>query len=126
MKEAIFTHQAPKPVGPYSQAVRIGPFVFVSGQIPIDPASGEMVGPDIIHQTHQVLRNIKNILEQAGYSMNEIVKTTVYLADMNDFTQVNEVYSSYFSEPFPARAAFQVGKLPLGARIEIECIAYKE
>jgi len=125
-KLPIYTEQAPKPVGPYSQAVEVGSFVFVSGQIPIDPTTSQMVGDDIESQTHQVLKNIKNILEKAGLSLHNVVKTTVLLADMNDFQKMNEIYATYFEEPFPARAAYQVAKLPLGAKIEIECIAYKE
>jgi 2-iminobutanoate/2-iminopropanoate deaminase len=125
-KLPIYTEQAPKPVGPYSQAVEVGSFVFVSGQIPIDPTTGQMAGDDIESQTHQVLKNIKNILEKAGLSLHNVVKTTVLLADMNDFQKMNEIYATYFEEPFPARAAYQVAKLPLGAKIEIECIAYKE
>jgi 2-iminobutanoate/2-iminopropanoate deaminase len=125
-KLPIYTEQAPKPVGPYSQAVEVGSFVFVSGQIPIDPTTGQMAGDDIENQTHQVLKNIKNILEKAGLSLHNVVKTTVLLADMNDFQKMNEIYATYFEEPFPARAAYQVAKLPLGAKIEIECIAYKE
>jgi len=125
-KLPIYTEQAPKPVGPYSQAVEVGSFVFVSGQIPIDPTTGQMAGDDIESQTHQVLKNIKNILEKAGLSLHNVVKTTVLLANMNDFQKMNEIYATYFEEPFPARAAYQVAKLPLGAKIEIECIAYKE
>jgi len=125
-KLPIYTEQAPKPVGPYSQAVEVGSFVFVSGQIPIDPTTGQMAGDDIESQTHQVLKNIKNILEKAGLSLHNVVKTSVLLADMNDFQKMNEIYATYFEEPFPARAAYQVAKLPLGAKIEIECIAYKE
>ncbi len=123
MKKAINTEKAPKAIGPYSQAVKAGGFIFVSGQLPINPATGEFAGQTIEEQTHQVLKNIQAILEAAGSSMAAVVKATVYLADMNDFARMNAVYSQYFPEPFPARAAFQVARLPKDARIEIEVIA---
>lgn len=123
MKKAINTGKAPKAIGPYSQAIMANGFIFVSGQIPIDPEKGEIVGKDIEEQAHQVLKNIKAILEEAGSSMAEVVKATVYLADMNDFARMNSVYAQYFPEPYPARAAFQVARLPRDVKIEIEVIA---
>ncbi|MGQ9801567.1 MAG: RidA family protein [Candidatus Saccharicenans sp.] len=123
MKKAIQTDRAPKAIGPYSQAIRANGFIFVSGQIPLDPASGEIAGVTIEEQTHRVLKNIQAILEAAGSSMAEVVKATVYLADMNDFAKMNAIYAQYFPEPFPARAAFQVARLPRDVRIEIEVIA---
>lgn len=123
MKKAIQTANAPKAIGPYSQAIRANGFIFVSGQIPLDPVKGEIVGTTIKEQAHQVLKNIQAILEAAGSSMAEVVKATVYLADMNDFAEMNAVYAQYFPEPFPARAAFQVARLPREVKVEIEVIA---
>ncbi|MBC7349513.1 MAG: RidA family protein [Candidatus Aminicenantes bacterium] len=123
MKKAIQTDRAPKAIGPYSQAIRANGFIFVSGQIPLDPASGEIAGATIEEQTHRVLKNIQAILEAAGSSMAEVVKATVYLADMNDFAKMNAIYAQYFPEPFPARAAFQVARLPRDVKIEIEVMA---
>ena len=123
MKSPIHTQQAPAAIGPYSQAVKVGSLVFVSGQIPVDPATGEFAGPDIETQTHQSLKNLKAILEEAGSGLDKVVKTTVFLQDMNDFAPMNEVYAQYFKEPFPARAAVQVGRLPKDALVEIECVA---
>ena len=123
MNKAIHTDKAPAAIGPYSQAVQAGNTIYVSGQIPIDPATGEMAGPDIAAQTIQSLTNIKNILEAAGTDMNHVVKTTVLLADIGDFSAMNEVYAQFFTEPYPARAAFQVAALPKGAGVEIEAVA---
>ncbi|MBC7363914.1 MAG: RidA family protein [Candidatus Aminicenantes bacterium] len=123
MKKAINTDKAPKAIGPYSQAIMANGFIFVSGQIPIDPEKGEIVGSTVEEQAHQVLKNIKAILEEAGSSLAEVVKATVYLADMNDFARMNAVYAQYFPEPYPARAAFQVARLPRDVKIEIEVIA---
>ncbi|MDI6698129.1 MAG: RidA family protein [Candidatus Saccharicenans sp.] len=123
MKKAIQTDRAPKAIGPYSQAIKANGFIFVSGQIPLDPVKGEIVGTTIEEQAHQVLKNIQAILEAAGSSMSEVVKTTVYLADLNDFSRMNAVYAQYFPEPYPARAAFQVVRLPRDVKIEIEAIA---
>ncbi|MBQ7145678.1 MAG: RidA family protein [Lachnospiraceae bacterium] len=123
MKSPIHTNQAPAAIGPYSQAVKVGTLVFVSGQIPVDPATGEFAGPDIETQTHQSLKNLKAILEEAGSGLEKVVKTTVFLQDMNDFAAMNGVYAQYFKEPFPARAAVQVGRLPKDALVEIECVA---
>lgn len=125
-KEIIYTNKAPKPIGPYSQAVKVGPWLFISGQIPIDPATGYVVEGDIEVQTQRVLENIRAILEAANYTLKDVVKVTVYLTDLNDFQGFNKVYSSYFSESPPARTTVQVSALPRGVRIEIEAIAYKE
>ncbi|MCX8160437.1 MAG: RidA family protein [Candidatus Saccharicenans sp.] len=123
MKKAINTDRAPRAIGPYSQAIKSNGFIFVSGQIPLDPVRGEIAGASIEEQTHQVLKNIQAILEAAGSSMSEVVKATVYLADLNDFSRMNAVYAQYFPEPFPARAAFQVARLPRDVKIEIEVVA---
>ncbi|HEX8368525.1 MAG TPA: RidA family protein [Pyrinomonadaceae bacterium] len=123
MKEIISTENAPGAIGPYSQAVKTGNMVFLSGQIPIDPQTGEFVSGGVAEQTEQVLKNLSAVLEAAGTSLNNVVKTTVFLADMNDFTAMNEVYARYFSENKPARATVQAARLPRDARVEIECIA---
>ncbi len=123
MKEIIATDKAPGAIGPYSQAVKAGEMVFCSGQIPIDPVTGEFVSDDVAEQTQQVLKNLSAVLEAAGTSLNNVVKTTVFLADMNDFTAMNEVYAGFFSENKPARATVQAARLPKDARVEIECIA---
>lgn len=123
MKEIIATENAPGAIGPYSQAVKTNNMVFCSGQIPIDPATGEFVSDDVAEQTEQVLNNLKAVLEAAGTNLNNVVKTTVFLADMNDFTRMNDVYSKFFSENKPARATVQAARLPKDARVEIECIA---
>ena len=123
MNKSIHTKKAPAAIGPYSQAIRTEKTVYVSGQIPVDPASGEMAGPDIAAQTRQSLTNIKNILEEAGTDMSHVVKTTVLLADIGDFAAMNEVYAQFFTEPYPARAAFQAAALPKGAGVEIEAVA---
>lgn len=125
MNNPIYTPNAPAAIGPYSQAVQAGNMLFVSGQIPIDPATGEFAGSDIATQTNQSLTNIKNILAAAGYSLNDVVKTTVLLADIADFAAMNAVYAEYFTENKPARAAFAVKDLPRGALVEIEAIAAK-
>ena len=123
MKEIIATENAPGAIGPYSQAVKAGNMVFCSGQIPIDVATGEFVSDDVADQTRQVLTNLSAVLEAAGTSLNNVVKTTVFLADMNDFAIVNEVYAEFFSENKPARATVQAARLPKDARVEIDCIA---
>ena len=125
MNQPIHTPNAPAAIGPYSQAVQAGNMLFVSGQIPIDPATGEFAGADIATQTNQSLTNIKNILAAAGYTLNDVVKTTVLLADIADFAAMNAVYAEYFVENKPARAAFAVKDLPRGALVEIEAIAAK-
>ena len=123
MRDAVATDQAPKAIGPYSQAVKTGTLVFVSGQIPLDPATGALIEGDIAAQTHRVMRNLAAILDAAGTSMDAVVRCTVYLADMNDFAAMNEVYGSYFSQPAPARATIQAVRLPKDARVEIDVIA---
>ena len=125
MNTPIHTNNAPAAIGPYSQAVQTGNMLFVSGQIPIDPATGEFAGNDITTQTNQSQTNIKNILAAAGYTLNEVVKTTVLLADIADFAAMNAVYAEYFCENKPARAAFAGKDLPRGALVEIEAIAAK-
>ena len=125
MNTPIPTPTAPAAIGPYSQAVQAGNMLFVSGQIPIDPATGAFAGDDIVTQTRQSLTNVKNILEAAGYTLNDVVKTTVLLADIADFGAMNEVYATFFNENRPARAAFAVKDLPRGALVEIEAIANK-
>ena len=123
MKEAIHTDRAPAAIGPYSQAIDCGSFLVTSGQVPFDPATGEFVPGGITEQTRQVLTNIKAILEAAGLTMDNVVKTTVFITDMNDFPKVNEVYKKYFREPFPARSCVAIKSLPLGAQVEVEAIA---
>lgn len=123
MRQAVSTPSAPAAIGPYSQAIRAGSLVFVSGQIPIDPSTGNLVGGDIAAQTHRVFQNIGEILKAAGASFDAVVRTTVYLADMNDFAAMNEVYATYFSSPAPARATVQAARLPKDARVEIDVIA---
>lgn len=123
VREAVSTPSAPAAIGPYSQAISAGGFLFVSGQIPLDPATGNMVDGDIAAQTHRVFKNLEAVLEAGGASLGAVVRTTVYLADMNDFPAVNEVYATYFSPPEPARATVQAARLPRDARVEIDCIA---
>ena len=123
MKQVIHTDSAPAAIGPYSQAIQIGDFLFVSGQVPIDPSTGAIVEGDIKVQAQQSLNNLKAILNAAGTNMGAVVKTTVFLADMNDFAAMNEVYAQFFQEPFPARSAVQVARLPKDAKVEIEAIA---
>jgi 2-iminobutanoate/2-iminopropanoate deaminase len=122
-KEIVATENAPGAIGPYSQAVKAGDFVFVSGQIPIDPKTGNFVSEDVAEQTEQVFKNLSAVLEAAGSSLKNVVKTTVFLADMNDFAKMNEVYARYFTENYPARATVQAARLPKDARVEIEAIA---
>jgi len=123
VKETISTENAPGAIGPYSQAVKAGNMVYCSGQIPIDPATGEFVSNNVAEQTRQVLVNLSAVLDAAGTDLNNVVKTTVFLADMNDFTAMNEIYAEFFSENKPARATVQAARLPRDARVEIECIA---
>ncbi len=122
-RQAVATDNAPKAIGPYSQAVRAGNLLFVSGQVPIDPATGALIEGDIAAQTDRVMRNLTAILEAAGATMDHVVRCTVYLADMNDFAAMNEVYGSYFAQPAPARATIQAVRLPKDARVEIDVIA---
>jgi len=123
MKEVISTAKAPKAIGPYSQAIRANGFVFVSGQIPFDPATGELVAGDVAQQTTRVLENLKAILEAAGSSLDHVVKTGVFLKDMNDFAAMNEVYARYFPKNPPARATVEVARLPRDVRVEIDLVA---
>ena len=123
MKEIIQTEQAPKAIGPYSQAIRSNGLVFASGQIPIDPATGQFVSGGIAEQTEQVIKNLSRVLEAAGSGLNRVVKTTVFLADMEEFTAMNEVYGRFFSQEPPARATVEAARLPRDARVEIEAIA---
>lgn len=121
----ISTDKSPAAIGPYSQALVSGNLVFVSGQIPINPKTGEMADT-IEEQARQSLTNVKNILTEAGLTMANVIKTSVFLSDLNDFAKVNEVYATFFSEPYPARSCVQVAAIPKGAKVEIECIAVKE
>ena len=123
MKQVISTNQAPAAIGPYSQAIRVGNLLYTSGQIPINPATGSFVEGGIKEQTRQSLTNIKAILEEAGLTMAHVVKTTVFMADMNDFADMNTVYAEFFAEPYPARSAVAVKTLPKGALVEIEVVA---
>jgi 2-iminobutanoate/2-iminopropanoate deaminase len=126
MKQAVSSPDAPKAIGPYSQAVRAGQLLFVSGQVPLDPATGQIVAGDIETQTRRVFDNLAAVLKAGGRSFADVVRTTVFLADMNDFTAVNDVYGTYFSAPYPARATVQVARLPKDARVEIDVIASYE
>jgi len=125
MKKVISTDQAPKAIGPYSQAIECNGLLFVSGQIPIDPSTGAIVDGDIKIQTRRVLQNITAILEAAGYQLDDVIKCTVLMADMNDFAAMNEIYGEFFTNNKPARAAFGVVQLPMKSKVEIECIASK-
>jgi 2-iminobutanoate/2-iminopropanoate deaminase len=124
MIRPVSTPSAPKALGPYSQAICAGPFVFVSGQVPIDPATGELVSGPIADQTRRALQNIGEILEAAGASFRHVVKTTVYLADLADFPAMNDTYATFFAAPQPARSTIQAAKLPRDARVEIDVVAY--
>ena len=124
MKKVLATNNAPAAIGPYSQAIHADKFVFVSGQLPIDPATGELAEACIKCQTKQSLKNIQAILESEGLSMKNVVKTTVLMQNIGDFAAMNEVYAEFFTEECPARAAYEVAKLPKGALVEIEAIAY--
>ena len=121
--KVISTKKAPAAIGPYSQAIRVGNLVYTSGQIPIDPATGAFVEGGIKEQTRQSLTNVKAVLEEAGLGMSNVVKTTVFMADMQDFADMNAVYAEFFSEPYPARSAVAVKTLPKGALVEIEVVA---
>lgn len=123
VKQIVQTQGAPQAIGPYSQAVVVGDFVFTSGQIPLDPRTGEFVEGNIAEQTEQVLRNLSAVLEAAGSDLGRAVKTTVFLADMSDFAQMNEVYGKFFGENAPARSTIEAARLPRDARIEIEVVA---
>ena len=122
MKKAFVTSHAPKPIGPYSQVVQAGQFLFLAGQIPLTP-DGKMNEGDVVEQTRQVLNNLKAVLAEAGATMDNVVKTTIFLKDLGDFETVNRVYAEYFSEPYPARSTVEAARLPKGARLEIDFIA---
>ncbi|MDR3235479.1 MAG: RidA family protein [Prevotellaceae bacterium] len=125
MKQIISTQNAPKAVGPYSQAVESNGVLYISGQLPIVPEIGKFPEGGVKEQTRQCLENVRAILAEANYAVSDVVKSTVLLADMNDFADMNEVYASFYAAPYPARIAFQVGKLPMGALVEIDTIAVK-
>lgn len=125
IKKAISIQNAPSPVGPYSQAILVDNTLYVSGQIPMNPETGKLVSNDISLSTHQVMKNIISLLESAGMTINNIVKCSIFLKDMDDFVKVNEVYATFFNEVPPARETVQVSKLPLDVEIEISCIAVK-
>ncbi len=123
MKEAVSSPDAPKAIGPYSQAIRAGQLLFLSGQIALDPTTGQIVDGDVAAQTRRVMENLGGVLSAAGLSFADVVRTTIYLADMNDFAAVNEAYGGYFTAPAPARATVQVARLPRDARVEIDAVA---
>jgi 2-iminobutanoate/2-iminopropanoate deaminase len=122
-RESIRTGGAPQAIGPYSQALRAGPFVFLSGQIGLDPAGGTLVAGGTAAETEQVMRNLQAVLQAAGLEFNEVVRTTIYLVDLSDFATVNDIYGRFFQDPFPARATIGVTALPRGARVEIDAVA---
>ena len=124
MPQAVSTKAAPAAIGPYSQAIRAGEFLFVSGQIPLDPSTGRLVEGDVRAQARRVLENLAAIVAEAGVSFDRVVKTTVYLLDMNDFPALNEEYAKFFGTPAPARATVQVGRLPKDVRVEIDAIVF--
>lgn len=126
MKTVVASNNAPAAIGPYSQAIKAGNFLFISGQLPIDPSNGQFAGSDIKAQTTQSLKNVVAITESAGMQVEDIIKVTVYLADMNDFAAMNEIYATVFTSAYPARAAVEVARLPKDALVEIEAVAYKE
>jgi len=126
MKKIISSQKAPAAIGPYSQAVKAGNLVYTSGMLPIDPSSGQIVEGDIKAQTEQVLKNLLEVFKASGACANDVIKTTVYLKDMNDFAQMNEVYKKYFTENFPARTCVEVARLPKDALVEIECMLFVE
>jgi 2-iminobutanoate/2-iminopropanoate deaminase len=123
MNQCISTADAPKAIGPYSQAIRVGDLLLISGQIPLDPASGQMVEGDVTVQTRRVMENLGAILKAAGLTFSSVARTGIFLVDMNDFARVNEVYGSFFTEPYPARATVQVARLPKDSRVEIDAVA---
>ena len=124
-KKIINTEEAPAPIGPYNQAIRAGNTLYISGQIPLDAKTGQMKNKDIQEETHQVMQNLKSILQAAGMSFSDIVKTTIFITDMNRFAEINEIYGKYFEGTFPARETVQVSALPKGANVEISMIAAK-
>ncbi|MFA5713059.1 MAG: RidA family protein [Bacteroidales bacterium] len=125
MKKVISTKRAPEAVGPYSQAVVANGFIYISGQLPMDPKTGQFVEGGVKEQTEQVLKNVGEILKEGGYGFEDVLKSTVYLTDMKDFATMNEIYAQFFGEPYPARVAFAVVGLPKGALIEIDVVAYR-
>ena len=125
MKKIIFSKNAPAPIGPYSQAVLFNQTLYVSGQICIDPASGNLVNKDIISETHQVMKNIQSILNEAGFDFSDVVKTTIFVKDLNNFTTINNTYGEYFNANPPARETVEVSRLPKDVNVEISCIAIK-
>ncbi len=126
MKKTLYSENAPAPVGPYSQGIKAGNFIFISGQLPIDPSSNKMIEGSIEEKTHQCLKNIKAILSSEGLNFSHIVKVTIYTTDISQFSKINKVYGEYFKEDPPARAVVEVSKLPLDSDIEIEAIAYAD
>lgn len=122
-KEIVYTKNAPEPIGPYSQAIKFNDLIFTSGQIALDAASGELVNEDVELQTKQVLENLKTVLEEAGASLETVIKTTIYLKNMDDFVKVNTIYADYFDKSLPARSTIEVARLPKDVLIEIDCIA---
>ena len=124
MREPVTTTAAPAAIGPYSQAIKAGDFLFASGQIPLDPATGALVSGGIAEQTHRVLKNLAGVLEAAGIGFDKVVKTNVYLADMADFAAMNEIDATYFPQPAPARATIQAARLPRDVKVEIDLVAY--
>ncbi|AMC93466.1 hypothetical protein AOC36_05575 [Erysipelothrix larvae] len=124
MKRSIKPNNGLESIGPYSPGLQVGPLVFVSGQLPVDPKTNKLVEGDIRKQAAQVFENMEDVLKASNMSLRQVVKTTVLLQDMNDFSQVNQVYAIYFSPPYPARVCYEVSALPMGASIEVECIAY--
>lgn len=125
MKHAVHTDQAPQAIGPYSQAIQAGPFLYMSGQLPINSETGHLISNDVDFQAQQVLQNMESILSAAGYTMDDVIKVHVYLKDMSDFKVVNEIYAKFFKAPYPARVAVEVSRLPLDVKVEMDCIAYK-
>jgi 2-iminobutanoate/2-iminopropanoate deaminase len=123
MREQISTDKAPEAIGPYAQAVKIGEMLFTSGQIPIDPKTGALVQGDIKEQMHQVMKNLQEVLKAAGGNFKDVVKTTIFLTDLNHFSLINEIYQSYLEQPYPARSCVEVSALPKGAQVEVEMIA---
>ena len=123
MKEIIYTKNAPEPIGPYSQAIKVDSTVYVSGQIPLDPKSGHIVSNKVEEQTHQVISNLKSVLAAAGLTLEDVVKTSIFLTDLSQFGTVNEIYGSYFASSAPARETVEVNALPKGSQVEISCVA---
>ncbi len=126
MKKVVFSEKAPAAIGPYSQAIKADKFIYVSGQLPIDASTGEFAGSDITSQTRQSLQNVKYILESEGYTMDDVIKTTVLMKNITEFVDMNTVYAEFFNADCPARAAYEVANLPKAALVEIEAIAFKD